>query len=126
MRNVPYYNKRPRGRGNTRRPIRGNSTIESNGPDIKIRGNPTQLVEKYLGLARDASATGDRVVAESLYQHAEHYQRQLNLSAQNAPAQNPSMDQSNGYGDKDSAEVKPFNGRRESRDESYSSEESDV
>lgn len=53
-------------------------TFDSNGPDVRIRGNAFQVTEKYQGLARDASAAGDRVLAESYLQHAEHYQRMLN------------------------------------------------
>lgn len=53
-------------------------TFDSNGPDVRIRGNAMQITEKYAGLARDAQAGGDRVLAESYLQHAEHYQRLLN------------------------------------------------
>ena len=35
-------------------------------------------MEKYLALARDAQAAGDRVAAENFYQHAEHYYRLIN------------------------------------------------
>lgn len=57
-------------------------TFDSNGPDVRIRGNAIQITEKYMGLARDAAAAGDRVLAESYYQHAEHYQRMLNEAAE--------------------------------------------
>lgn len=76
MRQGPH-SKRGRGRGNRRpnsTPNR-NQTFDSNGPDIRIRGNATQVLEKYLNLARDAAAGGDRVLAESYYQHADHYYR---------------------------------------------------
>ncbi len=53
-------------------------TFDSNGPDVRIRGNATQINEKYITLARDASGAGDRVLAESYLQHAEHYQRLIN------------------------------------------------
>lgn len=53
-------------------------TFDSNGPDVRIRGNAMQITEKYLALARDAQGAGDRVLAESYLQHAEHYQRMLN------------------------------------------------
>lgn len=49
--------------------------FDSNGPDVRIRGNAWQVYDKYLTLARDAQASGDRVKAESLLQHAEHYYR---------------------------------------------------
>jgi hypothetical protein len=43
------------------------------------------VLEKYLALARDASAAGDRIAAENYFQHAEHYYRILNANAaQNA------------------------------------------
>jgi hypothetical protein len=47
--------------------------FESNGPDVKIRGTPSHIAEKYLQLARDAQSSGDPVAAENYYQHAEHY-----------------------------------------------------
>src|SRR3546814_4559046 len=50
---------------------------DSNGPDVRIRGNASQVYEKYLNLARDATTSGDRVLAESYFQHAEHYYRIL-------------------------------------------------
>ncbi|MCL5778541.1 DUF4167 domain-containing protein [Limibaculum sp. FT325] len=52
-----------------------NRVYESAGPEGKVRGTPQQIVEKYLGLARDAQTSGDRVTAENFLQHAEHYQR---------------------------------------------------
>ena len=50
-------------------------TLDSNGPDVKIRGTPSQIFEKYLALARDANSSGDRIMAENYLQHAEHYLR---------------------------------------------------
>jgi len=38
-------------------------TFDSNGPNVKIRGNAYQVFERYLGLAREAQASGDRVAA---------------------------------------------------------------
>jgi len=81
MRQGPHQ-KRGRGRGgnnnnNNRRPStpNRNQTFDSNGPDVRIRGNAHQVFEKYLTLARDASTAGDRLLAESLFQHADHYFR---------------------------------------------------
>jgi hypothetical protein len=73
-----------RGRGNGRNKMftpRG-QTFESNGPEVKVRGNAQQVVERYLALARDASSAGDRVAAENYLQHAEHYYRMLNAHGQ--------------------------------------------
>lgn len=74
--------KRQRGRNNGRKPhphmpVRS-QTFDSSGPDVRIRGNAYQVLEKYLALARDATAAGDRVAAENFYQHAEHYYRTIN------------------------------------------------
>lgn len=49
--------------------------FDSNGPDVRIRGTAYQVTEKYMTLAKDAASAGDRVLAESYLQHAEHYQR---------------------------------------------------
>ena len=79
MKQGPHNNKRMRRRGNGRRlPNPRNQSFDSNGPDVKVRGNAQQVVDKYLALARDASSSGDRIAAESYYQHAEHYFRILN------------------------------------------------
>jgi len=72
--------KRSRGRGR-RQQNPTNRSYESNGPDVKIRGNANTIVEKYQTLARDAQSSGDRVMAENYLQHAEHYQRILNSFA---------------------------------------------
>jgi len=65
---------RSRGRGRKQHnPMSKN--FESNGPDVKIRGNASHIAEKYSSLARDAQSNGDTVMAENYYQHAEHYNR---------------------------------------------------
>lgn len=48
---------------------------ESNGPDVKVRGTAQTVADKYLQLGRDAQSSGDIVMAESYFQHAEHYLR---------------------------------------------------
>ncbi|MBI1273087.1 MAG: DUF4167 domain-containing protein [Alphaproteobacteria bacterium] len=50
-------------------------TFDSNGPDVRVRGNAWQVYEKYQALARDAASASDRVAAENYLQHAEHYYR---------------------------------------------------
>lgn len=50
-------------------------TFDSNGPDLRVRGNAWQVYEKYQSLARDAAGSGDRIAAENYQQHAEHYYR---------------------------------------------------
>src|SRR5260221_9443663 len=88
----PGQNKRSRGRNgggggggggphhNPNRPRLPNrvQTFDSNGPSVKIRGNAYQVFERYVAMAREAQASGDRVAAENFYQHAEHYFRVMN------------------------------------------------
>jgi hypothetical protein len=65
-----------RGRGRNRKSQNPLSrSFESNGPDVKIRGTPAHIAEKYISLARDAQSSGDPVLAENYLQHAEHYSR---------------------------------------------------
>lgn len=74
-------------------PLNRNHVFDSNGPDVRIRGTAQQLSEKYLQLGRDATSSGDRVMAEAYFQHAEHYFRILNAMAQAAQ-----QSQQNGQG----------------------------
>jgi hypothetical protein len=66
-----------------------NRTLESNGPDIKIRGSASHLYEKYVQLSRDASTSGDRVLSESYAQYAEHYYRMLRAMQPQTPVYEP-------------------------------------
>ncbi|MCC6718752.1 MAG: DUF4167 domain-containing protein [Acetobacteraceae bacterium] len=68
-------------------PLNRNHTFDSSGPDLRVRGTAQQLFEKYLQLGRDASSSGDRVMAESYFQHAEHYFRIVNAINQAAQHQ---------------------------------------
>jgi len=78
--------QRPPGRYNGNRPFQpqrgaqNNQTFDSNGPNIKIRGSAHKIFERYVALAREAVIGDDRVAAENLYQHAEHYFRIANAS----------------------------------------------
>src|SRR6185295_3494852 len=74
MRQGQQNNKRMRGR-NRKGPNPLTRSYESNGGDVKIRGNALHVAEKYVQLARDAQSSGDRVAAENYLQHAEHYYR---------------------------------------------------
>lgn len=79
---------RTRGRGRkSSNPM--NRNFESNGPDVKIRGNAGHIAEKYTNLARDALTSGDPVMAENYYQHAEHYNRIVALAQANNPTPPP-------------------------------------
>src|SRR6266478_777208 len=88
----PGPNKRSRGRNNgnnlhhnrPRMPHRV-QTFDSNGPNVKIRGNAYQVFERYVALAREAAGSGDRIAAENFYQHAEHYFRIMNANGEANP-----------------------------------------
>jgi hypothetical protein len=99
------HQQRQRGRG--RKPGGGggggghqsNRAFESNGPDIKVRGSASTVYEKYLQLARDANSSGDRVMAESYLQHAEHYYRVLRaMQPAHQQAPEPRYDQQQRFG----------------------------
>jgi hypothetical protein len=94
------HSKRGRGRGGNRRssgPPSRNHTFDSNGPDIRIRGNAHQVHEKYMNLAREASTNGEVVLAESYFQHAEHYYRILSAFTDDANSEtNKNRNQNNG------------------------------
>ena len=78
-------NRRSRSRGGKQRHSGGGrNNYESNGPGGKVRGTVQQVLDKYLGLARDAQSSGDRIAAESFFQFAEHYFRVLNADGGNA------------------------------------------
>jgi hypothetical protein len=91
--------KRQRGRNNGRKPHmpQRSQTFDSSGPDVRIRGNAYQVLEKYLAMARDASAAGDRIAAENFYQHAEHYYRVISASGEHQ-RQQQQQQQMHGHG----------------------------
>jgi len=62
-------------------------SYESNGGDVKIRGTALHVAEKYVQLARDAQASGDRVASENYLQHAEHYYRIVAAAQAQMPQQ---------------------------------------
>ena len=114
-------------RRNNRRPGGNNgNNSESNGPSIKVRGSSKQIYEKYISLARDAQSSGDNVLQESYFQHAEHYARiliesgkfekQESLSEDNNSSEQSSNGQvsnSNGHTNNKSVEEKVLNSKEE-------------
>src|SRR5215469_5647067 len=71
----PGPNKRSRGRGNGGNP-------HHNRPRMPHR---IQTFDRYVALAREAASSGDRIAAENLYQHAEHYFRVMNANGEGNP-----------------------------------------
>jgi hypothetical protein len=87
----PQNRQRSRGRGNNNNRnsnVRNqlNRSMESNGPDVRIRGTAAHIAEKYTQLANDTLTAGDTVGAQSYWQFAEHYNR-LVATAQAAQQQ---------------------------------------
>ncbi|MFM8819616.1 MAG: DUF4167 domain-containing protein [Phenylobacterium sp.] len=83
--------KRQRGRnrssGGKPQQHNANRALESNGPEgVKVRGNAQTVFERYQQLARDATSSGDRVLAENFLQHAEHYFRLIRAMQPTRPA----------------------------------------
>jgi len=85
--------RRSRGRGNGKRQPRGSNQIDSHGPEVRVRGTAQQVFDKYLALGRDATSIGDRIVAENMFQHAEHYSRVLALAQENAEHRNDTREE---------------------------------
>jgi hypothetical protein len=81
----PHHNRG--GGGGGPRPPHRSQTFDSNGPNVKIRGNAYQVFERYLAMAREAASSGDRVAAENLYQHAEHYFRIMQAAGEGQQGQ---------------------------------------
>jgi len=86
MRQPNNQNKRLRNRSR-KGPNPLTKSFESNGPDGKIRGTALSIAEKYIQASRDSSASGDRIKAENLLQHAEHYNRIVAAAQSQLPAQ---------------------------------------
>ena len=83
-----------------------NTSYESNGPDVKLRGNAQQLHEKYMALAHDAATSGERISAEAFTQFADHYFRlhQAAVGVAESKRQNDQVDALNADSPKPSDE----------------------
>ena len=83
------FDKRPRGRNNRRNGRRNYGSRSSqviklndqgrvfNQQRVKFNGNASKLYEKYKKLAAEAISIGDKILAESYLQHADHFARML-------------------------------------------------
>ena len=106
---------RQRGRGNNNggrkhlNPLSRN--YESNGPDVKVRGNAAHVAEKYLQLARDAQSSGDSVMAENYLQHAEHYFRIVASAQQQQMGNRNEQGAQQNTSDDDDDDFPPINDR---------------
>ncbi len=87
-------NTRNRGGGNQGGNV-VNRVFDSSGPEGKVRGTPSQVIEKYNQLARDAQLSNDRVAMENFQQHAEHYLRLLGEAQKEADAKREEQERQN-------------------------------
>ena len=82
------FDRRPRGRNNNRRNgrrhngSRPSQVIKLNDQGrsfnhqrVRFNGNASKLFEKYNKLASEALASGDKILAENYFQHADHFAR---------------------------------------------------
>ncbi|TQS73024.1 DUF4167 domain-containing protein [Rhodobacteraceae bacterium] len=106
---------RSRSKSNRQRSIGNviNRVFESSGPEGKVRGTPQQIIDKYLGLARDAQLSNDRVAEQNFLQHAEHYTRLLH-EAQREMAQRQQHNNQGQNGNQNAGS--PSNGGRDGAD----------
>ena len=67
---------------NADRPKYGSSYSNNESFQRKIPGrnnhNASKLIEKYNNLAREALSSGDKILSENYFQHADHFTRILN------------------------------------------------
>ena len=83
--NIRRNNFRRNDRGfksNTDRPKYGsnfskNETFQRKSPG-RNNHNASKLIEKYSNLAREALSSGDKILSENYFQHADHFTRILN------------------------------------------------
>ncbi|MEE2999383.1 MAG: DUF4167 domain-containing protein [Pseudomonadota bacterium] len=107
--------RRSRGRGNNnKRSSSRNSNHDSGGQEGRIRGNASQVYEKYLALARDALSADDRISSENYSQHAEHFYRLMTINAENQK-KSPSSGSNNGQNQEEKSGQKDRSRNQRSR-----------
>ena len=89
--NVRRNNFRRNDRGfksNTDRPKYGSNFSKGENFQRKSPGrnnhNASKLIEKYSNLAREALSSGDKILSENYFQHAEHFTRIVNERLKNS------------------------------------------
>ena len=71
-------NYQSRSNGNDQTRIGATSFSNGRGRNnFKSHHNPKQLVDKYNSLAKEALSSGDQILSENYYQHADHYARMV-------------------------------------------------
>ena len=75
--------------------------------------NAPKLIEKYNNLAREALSTGDKILSENYFQHADHFTRILNEKG---------TQRKMSFKNKDLEETTDVNENRENKENSISNE----
>ena len=75
--------------------------------------NAPKLIEKYNNLAREALSTGDKILSENYFQHADHFTRILNEKG---------IQRKMSFKNKDLDETTDTNENRENKENSISNE----
>ena len=70
----PFKNNGDRKFGNN---LTSNNSFQRKSPG-RNNHNASKLIEKYINLAREALSTGDKILSENYFQHADHFTRILN------------------------------------------------
>ena len=101
MKQSSSFRGRPRGRNNNYRSNNNNNrnnnrtSFDSSSQVGKIKGNASQVMDKYLLAAKEALSRGERLLAEQCLQYAEHYyrvQNQINNNQNKVKDNNVSAD----------------------------------
>ena len=126
------FDRRPKGRNNSRRNGRRNYARPShviklneqgrsfNHQRVKFNGNASKLYEKYKKLALESFSTGDKILAESYFQHADHFARMLPSQVVTNGASDNKATSENGIANSDEelSELQANNSKNESDDDS--------
>ena len=128
------FDRRPKGRNNNRRNSRRNFGSRSphviklneqgrsfNHQRSKFNGNASKLYEKYKKLALESLSSGDKILAESYFQHADHFARMLpsQTETNNTNSEDKTTGESNGANSEEElSDVQANNSKDDTHDDS--------
>ena len=108
-------------KSNGERPKYGSTFANNENFQRKIPGrnnhNAPKLIEKYNNLAREALSSGDKILSENYFQHADHFTRILNEKG---------IQRKMSFKNKDLEETTVTNENRENKENSVSNEKDEA
>ena len=118
-----YIKKNPRVtfRSNRRSNFKRNNNFSNN--KTRNKGNVSQLYDKHLKMAKEASPSGDRIQSEYYYQFTDHYYRlmvELGINPEDNDLQSEKMNES----DENNLDISDPNDYKKNEEESPMSVES--